>query len=383
MKGDFRTGAGNRADFATGMERGRVAGYAWTGHRKKVVRDQVKRDKRPRLFDEARERVRRRLRTEKQKVDPVVQAARDRSAKAYAGIRDELSRKGKCEALNCRVLIHRIVITAAFFPTNSFPWKAFENLPGARSADPEQLWGQKYSEVRRFYCDGGIREIAIEHKRTVGYVPAFQIALEPRFQGGWTFADLKSVLGLLRTYKLNKVEVAFDFPIGSIIDLQFLQKYGLFGKTPPRYLAVNPVHDSWGGRKAMKFVRLYARLENDTVRAELEVHSRMLRQHGINTPEDFPQLIELLVRKHILFTRLNKEKLVKHLRRKEFTEGRIKSILQQVRDKDECLWDAKRYLSKRVKLKNIHRHLAHLSEVNQIVREAAERWVVEWRKAQE
>lgn len=50
----------------------------------------------------------------------------------YRQEREELRESGRYENLAAEAKIHRVVVTCEWFPPETFPWAAFEELPGSR-----------------------------------------------------------------------------------------------------------------------------------------------------------------------------------------------------------------------------------------------------------
>jgi hypothetical protein len=240
-----------------------------------------------------------------------------------------------------------------------------------------RIFRQAYTEVTRIRLRGSIREIFVYAKPRDRWSPRFRIVIIPRNQTSVRCTDFEKVLECLPNFKVVLVEFALDFPIASIVDLKFVQRYVLFGKIWPRFVGVNALHDSWGTRKGATFIRVYARFATDALRIEFELHSSFLRRHGINNPADFVNLAGIL-RSHIVFATLNQERLIQQLQRNGSSEQEIQNILGQVEDRDECLYDALKYLRRKVHLKNGRRILIPHDGVNQHVANALKRWSETW-----
>lgn len=326
---------------------------------------------------DARERIRQRLYEEHSRVNGKQLEARRTLRRRYKKMRAELRKSGIYDSLNCEAKIHRVIVTSQVFPSTTFPWKALEELPGAQVVKPRRIFGQLYAEVTRIRLPGSIREIFVYTKPRDGWSPRFRIVIIPRNQTSVRCMDFEKVLECLPNFKVVLVEFALDFPIASIMDLQFVQRWVLFGKIRPRFVGINPLHDSWGTRKGTKFIRVYARFNTDALRIEFELHSSFLRKHRINHPSNFVNLAGIL-RSHIFFAKLHQKRLVQQLQLRSLSEPEIRNILGQVEDRDGCLYDALKYLRRKVGLKNSHRILIPHDEVNQLVANALKRWSETW-----
>jgi hypothetical protein len=327
---------------------------------------------------EARQRIRLRLWAERSRANGKRMQAHRTLCRRYEKMRETLRKLGKHDSLDCNAKIHRVIVTAQIFPSKAFPWKALAQLPGAQVLKTRRIFGQAYTEVTRLRLRGTIREIFVYAKPRDGWSPRFRVVIIPRNRASVRCVDLEKVLKCLPNFKVVLVEFALDFPVGSIMDLQFVQRWVLFGKIWPRFVGINPLHDSWGTRKGATFIRVYARFATNALRIEFELHSSFLRKQGINHPADFVNLAGIL-RSHILFAKLNQKKLVQQLQRNGSSEQEIQNILGQVEDRDELLFDALRYLRQQVFLQNVRRLLDPLDEMNRVVRNAIRKWAVQWR----
>jgi hypothetical protein len=325
----------------------------------------------------AKERIRQRLCEEHLRANRKQLEARRTLSRRYEKMREELRKTGKYDSLNCEAKIHRVIVTSEVFPSTAFPWKALRELPGAQVVKPRRIFGQAYTEVTRIRLRGSIREIFVYARPRNGWSPRFRIVIIPQNQTSVRCTDFEKVLECLPNFKVVLVEFALDFPIGSIMDLQFVQRWVLFGKIWPRFVGINPLHDSWGTRTGATFIRVYARFETDALRIEFELHSSFLRQHGVNHPADFVNLAGIL-RSHIFFAKLDQKRLVQQLQLLGLSEPKIRNILGQVEDRDEWLYDALKYLRRKVGLKNGRRILIPHDEVNQLVANALKRWSETW-----
>jgi hypothetical protein len=295
----------------------------------------------------------------------------------YEKMREELRKTGQYDLLSCEARIHRVIVTSQIFPSKAFPWKALGKLPGARVFKPRRIFGQTYTEVTPIRLRGSIRDISVYAKPQNGWSPRFRIVIIPRNRTSMRCRDLERVLECLPNFKVVLVEFALDFPIASIVDLKFVQRYALFGKIWPRFVGINPLHDSWGTRTGATFIRVYARFDTDALRIEFELHSSFLRKHGINHPAGFTNLATIL-QSHILFAKLDEKKLLAQLQRNGSSEKEIQNILGQMEDRDEWLYDVLRYLRQRVSLQNVRRVLVPFDEMNKVVRNVIRKWAVQW-----
>jgi hypothetical protein len=328
---------------------------------------------------EALESIRRQLREEHTQLTPKMLEAQRLLDRRYAAMREQLRATGQYAPLSCQMLIHRVVLTVDMFPRKAFPWAAFSKMPGAEVGKRKRIWNQSYRFATRIKGIPNIREIAIQSHPTNGYAAGFRIVIVPDGSGGLQWADFQTIANVLPNFKFVVVECAWDFPLMSKVDVQYVQKTAIFGKSRPRIVGINPRHDTWGSRKGVKLVRSYVNFQTGIHRVELEVHARLLRTCRVNGPTDFPRLVEILLEKHILFARLDRGKLVAWLQRDGYTDRQVHDILGQVKDKSDNLWETLSYLRRRVHLKNVQRLLVPV-DTQRAVRKAADEWIANWER---
>jgi hypothetical protein len=182
---------------------------------------------------DARERIRQRLCEEHLRANRKQLEALRTLRRRYKKMREELRKTGQYDPLSCEARIHRVIVTSQIFPSKAFPWKALGKLPGARVFKPRRIFGQTYTEVTLIRLRGSIRDISVYAKPQNGWSPRFRIVIIPRNRTNMRCRDLERVLECLPNFKVVLVEFALDFPIASIMDLQFVQRYAMFGKIWP------------------------------------------------------------------------------------------------------------------------------------------------------
>lgn len=296
----------------------------------------------------------------------------------YVAWRRELRGSKNYEDLSCVCKLDRVVFTASALPV-----AAFTGIPGYRFQKTRNLWGpwQLYRHARAILGTGSVRQVVVEFDPKYAWAPEYRITILPRDQSGLLPVDLDLILGMFDDFNLVLLEIPFDFPIGSIVDIDYMRRYGLSGKS---WLVAgsDPLYDKWGSSAGLKVIRSYPKWEIFAHRVEIELHSSFLRQHAINRPTDFPRLASILPEKHIFFARLDKGKLVNQLRLHGRSARSIKRVLGQVEDLSNSLWGTLAHLRKRQGLKNVQRLLVPLENTNRVVREAIEKWAADWAEAQ-
>lgn len=290
----------------------------------------------------------------------------------YERLRERLREGGRYEPLSCVCKIDRVILT-----TNTLPWRAIRGIPGYAPHEVKSLWRKDYRFAQRISGTGSISEVVVEFKRTAAWFPHFRITIIPRDETGLRYYDLRSLLEVLSNFELRVVEIAWDFPSGCVVDLDYVRRFGLFGSTWMQP-GSNPYHDKWGG-VGSKIVRAYVKWNIFQFRIELELHVRLLRESGISDPYGFRKLVAALVPHHIDFAQLDEVKLVHALRLGGMRLDERRAVLQRVKQKVQVsLWDALRYLRQKAHLRNVQRLLVPIPEMNRAIREALERLVAQW-----
>jgi hypothetical protein len=291
----------------------------------------------------------------------------------YIANRQELRESQLYDVLTCDCKIDRVVVTASDVSLD-----AIAGIPGYERKKPRPLWGQSYRVATPINGSGSVRHVVIESERTKPCFPRYRIVIEPRDDSGLQAQDLTLILGLLTAPKIQLAEVAFDFPFGSVVDTEFVENHGVFGKSNPRRVGRIPAYDSWGSRKSAKLVKSYFKAEISAHRVELEVHAPDLRRYGINDAFGFQKFAKILPGHHIFFGKLNHPALVRQLVRDGFSPEQIRAIRNKVRNLEWNLSAALSYLRKDVGLTNVRRILTPLNDVNLVVRQGLEKCLAQW-----
>src|ERR1700740_1905366 len=222
-----------------------------------------------------------------------MEAAAKALKRRYQAERHQRREAGNYETLRCLVKLDRIVITAIVVSL-----QALCGIPGYRAGKTKSLWRQLYGEVTRILGTGSIHEIIVESAPNARWLPKFRITIVPRDPTGLLFEDLCFIIELIPEFKLVLVEIAFDFPLASIVDTSFVRRHMLCGKMRMR-VGGTELHERWGSARSAKIARAYVKFEVPSFRIEFQLHSRFLRKHEINHTSDFPSLATILPRRHI------------------------------------------------------------------------------------
>jgi hypothetical protein len=296
----------------------------------------------------------------------------------YTEERQQRRESGAFEQLTCVCRQDKVVVTASAFAA-----EAIRRIPGFRLRRIYPVKPQRpgdfvpYQWVARITGTGSIREVVISYDRQARWLAPSRVIIIARDRLGLQFADVCSIFELLADPKIIDVELAFDFPIACIVDVNYVEQYGVFGRSQPRNVSRNPLYSNYGRRVGSKFVRSYAKVEMSCHRVEFGFHLLDLKRFRIKSIFDFHKFIDILPR-HILFAQLSKQKLLQQLRRKGFSAKKQQKILRGVKALQGNLCQTLRYLRRTARLKNTRRLLVPLDEVNRVVLEALKKWSAEW-----
>jgi hypothetical protein len=287
----------------------------------------------------------------------------------YGETRKHLRKEGGYEGLTCECKLDLIILIAT-----QFPFVAFKDL-GYRVPAPERLWRQLYGFVTRLKGTKSIRKINIEHGPNKPWLAPFRITIIPRDASGVVVQDFRSILELLLDFRIVLLEVAFDFPLGSVIDVDYVRRHFLSGKMNLPG-GTDPYHQRWPG--ASRDIRAYAKWETVKSRLEFALGSRFLRAQEIDDIFDFRGLGEILAPKYISFADLNRAKVLQIVDKSRFTARRKAEIRAALKAREGSLWETLRYLRQNVGLKNTRRYLVPLTQTNDVVKEALKKWAEAW-----
>jgi hypothetical protein len=303
---------------------------------------------------------------------PKMRAARLFQAQRYDEMRDRFRDSGLHRDIAAVCKIDRVVLAV---DTDSFPWEQIRALPGWVARKERRLWEKAYRFALPIDGTGSIREIVIEHKRAASWFPRFRITVCPHDETGLQFEDLRLLLELLPNFELRLLEIALDFPVHCGIDLEFIRRFGLFGKT--RLEGWSRYHAKWG-HWGSKIVRAYMKWRIFQFRVELELHVALLRRLGISDFFDFAKLAEALVPHHVSFGQLSDAKVAIAARLRGMSKIEAEMVRRRtMRIAESSLWEALCYL-RGARLKNVRRLLIENREMNRAIREALDKTLKRW-----
>ena len=323
---------------------------------------------------EAQVRAQRPARNARLKLGPKQAAAMDTLEDRWIKARQQIAEQG-FHPITCVCKIDRIVLV-----TKKLNLDSLKAIPGYRPAKKARFLpaASHYKMAHKIRGTGSIREVVVEYSpRSWGM--NYRVTVIPG-DDGLRRKDPKAILKLMPGCRLTLAEVCWDFPLASGVDVPFLRQRILCGKMPlPDGGSV--FHIKWGVPKGAMVVRAYTKFELSRTRLELQLQTRFLRKHGINSISDFHRLQELLLPGHLWFGRLDLEKLVAQLSRRGMDAKKRRQILERVADREDSLWETLRYLRGKAGLANTRRLCDRLENENSCVRNALTTLLMTWPNA--
>jgi len=208
----------------------------------------------------------------------------------------------------CEVRLDRVGINAGATDRQSI-----RSLPGFRCVRSHFLRTGAYQRVLELNNAETGTTILFYDRAMVPWVAKAKFMLIANDKTGLQPAELLAIFELVPDSRLFLVELAFDFDRKLGVTLAFVLAHALFGKS--RFRARKPGILWFGTRRSAKLVRAYWKPQIAAFRVELELHSSWLRTHAIRDLFDFSLLPSLIVPRHILFCRVNWDKVSSRLLR--------------------------------------------------------------------
>jgi len=269
------------------------------------------------------------------------------------------------------------------FVCDADPVPALRVLPGfhpGRSVFPRRqnpAWFRPYGHGQWFHAEKSRMQFYIESDRTEGWLAPYSVTLIADDRTGLLPEEVLAILEVMPTARLTMVELAIDFSPVTNVTRGFVRRFGVFGKSGRDLSGDNPMGDWWGSKKGGKRIKSYFKDQVFGHRVEFLLRSRFLRHYRIRDVFDFRRFIELLPRHHILFARLDEQRLIARLRGAGFSSARTIRILRRVAERRRDLCAALTYLRRRIGIKNSRRLLVPL-HTNKLVLQALQEWATMW-----
>jgi hypothetical protein len=273
------------------------------------------------------------------------------------------------------------------YPLTENPIAALMELPGLRSlrstritrpADSRDFQG--YGRAHWFQRDKSKMKVSVESEPREKWLDPFAVTMFADDRTGLLPEDIFPILELMPTARLTLIELAFDFSFASGVTRRYVRARAVFGKSHRDRSGSNPNVDCWGIRRSGKRVKSYHKAEVAGHRVEFRMRPKFLHPHDIHDVFDFWRFAELLPGKHLLFARVDEQKLTAQLQRNKRRKKNANDILQKAKALDGDLTAQLTFLRRAARLKNVRRLLVPL-KANRLVREALKEWVATWPKA--
>lgn len=261
--------------------------------------------------------------------------------------------------------------------------KELPSVPGFKTvsdrritAAPDKL--PTYGRVRKLKSRTSDARADWEYQRRQGWLEPWRITLIAEDQTGLTPEEVKKFIQHCCHYRLVLVELALDFAPASGVNAVFVKQHGIFGKSRRRTDLGGPGQLRYGSRKSSKLVRCYWKDPVGAYRVELELHSRLLREHGIDRVSDINEVPGVVFPRHVRFVRFAWNRLRRYLERR-FGQ-RCEAIMRVARRlADLSVRRTSRYL-RRKGVNNVHRFLVPL-RMNTKIDKALIEWAIKFEEA--
>ena len=273
----------------------------------------------------------------------------------------------------CIVRLDRLVFVCPRIETEA--WEQRTKIPIHPTIPGFRITGDKfvrtnakittYRRVRSLVNPNTGTKLFIQYQRAHGFLKPVRVTVVGADATGIPWPDLKTIGDAYRDMLIRTLELAFDFAPASGVDLEYVRKHALFGKSQPANTGKYPDSLRFGARQANKLVRCYPKPEVDAFRVELELH---LGWPGL--PETDCHLHETgLVAKDFRFVYVRWRALDAHL----VQDGEHgKRIAAKARRRYRSIHELLRYL-RSVGVKNAHRFV-RTSKKDAEIRQAFEVW---------
>jgi hypothetical protein len=130
-----------------------------------------------------------------------------------------------------------------------------------------------YRRVRSLVNPKTGTQLFIQYQRAHGFLKPVRVTVVGSDATGILLPDLNRIGDAYGDLLIRTVEIAFDFAPASGVDLEYVRKHALFGKSQPANTGKFPDRLRYGARETNKLVRGYAKSEVGVFRVELELHS--------------------------------------------------------------------------------------------------------------
>jgi hypothetical protein len=198
----------------------------------------------------------------------------------------------------------------------------------------------------------------VQYQPQLPGLPHLKVTVVPDDSRILSRKEIQQVVEQFTRYRFLLVEVALDLYAESEIDLDFILRHALFGKSRRNQSRLFFRTAFYGARHSDKLIRCYRKENLNVFRVELELHSRLLRRYGITQIRDLRKLAAALCPRHLNFVRLDWAALGNYFLRSGF---RRNEIFQRLRKKAASIHAAMDFLRAVVGVRNPHRFLKRIA----------------------
>lgn len=226
-----------------------------------------------------------------------------------------------------------------------------------------------YGRCRQYQSRSSETKIFWQYQRQAPWLADWRITLVGDDRTGLLLHHLEEVLRHCAQHRLLMLELALDFPTNCRIDLDFMERHALFGKSRPSKFAYQG-QVVYGGRRSAKRIHCYKKPEVHAYRLEVQFNSRLLRATGLERVGDLAVLPRLVL-KHVRFVHIDWRKLQRYLQcHIEIKHSR--KVIAKTKSRAESIHAAMSYLRDQG-VRNTHRYLLPL-KINTEIKAAVHRW---------
>jgi hypothetical protein len=266
----------------------------------------------------------------------------------------------------------RVVLDLVCIRADSVERRAFVHQPGHRVDRGHLLKKGAYGQVLvTTDIETGATTLYYDRPRAPWFSPT-KVKLIASDTHALAPVDLFAAFELLPNARLSRIELAFDFPIESGLTAGFVVRNVLFGKS--QWFDRRPGLVRFGTRRSAKFVRAYIKPKLHVFRIELQLNAAWFRRAGIRDCFDFWRIPELVLRRQILFCKLDWDALRRCIKKTVPNADRALELLEWQPDD---LHATLRFLRGELRLTNTHRFLIPLA-LNHEVARALKDWADQW-----
>jgi hypothetical protein len=136
-----------------------------------------------------------------------------------------------------------------------------------------------YTQLTRLYNPSSGTSASIRFRPTGTLLAPLKTTLIANDATGLTAPELREIVEAFDgKHRITSAEFAFDFHPNAGIDVSFVRRFGLFGKSRPKKDPQFPNQQRYGSRKSRRFVRCYWKKELGIFRVEVQISSRWYRE---------------------------------------------------------------------------------------------------------